>query len=474
MTIHFLGPLLDDFRDAKRLLLQSLRPPRSNKAIAVLGASQNHRAIAPVPIDVGNGLPFVQRSREWSRWAKIIKRNQDNHAVEIKSQAETRRTQAYDEAVLISAMKRVEQHQRLLTHVPSENSPLVPRSPHWQAIQGRSNSVSIGRVIYPTDVVQQVRKEIAAQWEKRQALSPEMWQDILGPHEFLSSRNGLLLSFKNDMSKEREFILIKLSPKGKHARLDPLADDGDSSSRNPEQAPDAPDLEIYLDIDQERQHVALKEVRAILRIKKTDLLLPHESNDLRFVSEQYAISSAVLDPNLQAFVNASNLAFWGSERLKTPPSLVLDVPRFNRKDRDDIELQGSVEYAFTALEHRTQLFASVDGFRYEYTMIEAGRSGGQREGFCIHVEDQSQASPQENPVIIEQLVDKARKWIADMSTMPDLATLRGYIRPTSISPSESCGQPSTVPATTNSAFSGRFQRPPSHFVKRLSLHPMSY
>ncbi|KAL8784081.1 MAG: hypothetical protein Q9195_009190 [Heterodermia aff. obscurata] len=428
VTIHFLGPSADDFQDAKRLLLQSIRSSGSDKATAVFGASQDHTAIAPVPIEVGNGLPFVQRSREWSRWAKVIKRNDDYNAAKIKSQAEIRRKGGCDKPVLLGAVERIEQYQRLLTHLPLESPPLVPHSPHWQGILGQSNSVTIGRVIYPTDVVQQVHKKITAHWEKSQILSPKAWKEILGPHEFLTSLNGLLLSFDENISQERQFLLVKLSPKGKHALLAPLANAGNSPSIS-KQAPDAPDLEIYLDVDQNRRYIAVKEVRAILNTKKTDLLLPLDSNDLRFVSQQYAISAAALDPKLEAFVNASELALWSSERLKTPSSLVLDVPRFATKDRDQIEHQGPVEYAFTALEHRTQLFTKRDGFQYEYTVIEAGRTGGQREEFRIHVGDQTQDSSEENPTILRQLYGKAMGWIADMYSKPNLATPKPFIRP---------------------------------------------
>ena len=413
MTIYFLGPSKDDFHDAKRLLLQSLRSPSSNEAIAVFGASQNHAGIAPVPIEIGNGLPFLHRTREWSRWSKIIKRNQDNDAVKSEPQATTEMAQMDDKSVLKSAVRRIEKLHRLSTHLPAESPPLVPPSPHWEAILRQSNSVTIGRVIYPTDVIQQVHKKIITRWKKGKDISPRMWQDLLGPHEFLMSSNGLLLSFDDKISQMREFLLIKLSPKrkGKHVPVAPSTNDCDLS-KTPKQAPD---LEIYLDIDQDRQYVAPKEMRAIFSTKKTDLLLPKESNDFRFVSNQYVISSPELDPNLSAFIQASNLNLWGSERLKTPPSLVLDVPGFNSREQGRIEDLGPIEYVFTALEHRTQLSAVRDGFQYEYTMIEAGRIGGQREEFRIEAQNRSEATSEKPPTTFRDLFSNATRWVSNIS-----------------------------------------------------------
>ena len=274
----------------------------------------------------------------------------------------------------------------------------MSQSPHWQAMLGSSKSVTIGQVIYPTYNVRQVYKKICSRWEKGGFWGGTEWSLMLGPHQFLRPRNGSLLSLDDSTSQVREFLLIKLSPKEKWVPQD------SSSYKFLEQAPD---LEIYLDIDQDRKCIALKEVRLVLKARQTDLMLPHESNDLRFNSEQYAISSAELDPRLSAFIKASNLALWSSDRLKTPSLLFLDVPRKNGKGQD----HGLVKYIFNALEHRTQLFVVQDRYRYEFTMIEAGRAGGQREEFRIHVQNPSLENKSTD---CQTLFSKAKDWFTDM------------------------------------------------------------
>ena len=402
MTIYFLGPSTDDYDDARRLLAQSLQSPDSlsDKTIAVFGASQN-TAVVPVPTEVGNVLPFNQRIREWSRWANSIKRKNDNDAVKIKRQSKT--PEVDGQAELKHATWQTERRQRLLSPFQSEKPPFVPHSPHWQVIPRQSKSVTIGRVIYPTEVVQRVHKKIISRWKRGGALLPDGWRNILGPHEFLSSRNGLVLVFAEYISQERELLCIKLSPKTTKSQL---ANDGEPSSKV-----QAPALEIDLDIDRDRQCVAVNEVRAVLKTAKTDLMLPPESNDLRFESQLLAISSAELDPSLSAFIKSSNLDVWGSERLKTPSSLVLDVPRFVGYRQNTIEQLGPVEYNFTALEHRTQLFVERENYRYEHTVIEAGLAGGQREEFRINFQN----SVGESLTTCRKLFLKATGWINDMS-----------------------------------------------------------
>ena len=427
-----MGPAEDDFEDAKRLLAQSLRSSESRTTVVKYGADFENTAIAPALVEVGNGLPLAERTREWSRWTRIVKRKERFDVPQEAPDAISKMSSRDDNAPLRVALRATEKLHSTIKHPSTEHGLWLPKSAHWLPDKQVAQSAVIGRVIYPTNVVKHLK--VAGQHKTNIRLSSAFWRTLACRREFLTSNHGLQPSFAPTEGSElspKEFLLIKLSPKQETQHFaEAPAKEGESQ---PDPYKQLPDLEIRLDVDREQQTLTPKQIRLVFKTLESDLLLPHRQSDLRFVTQWYMNSSANLDPEILSFIKSSKLNVWGSDRLKTPSSLALHVPRCIGKDNREIDTgesqfkqQAAIEYAFAGLEHRTQLLYEREGFHFEYTVIEAGRIGGRREEFRVHAPSQFKKSKKHKGPVVA-LFDQARQWIASLDSSnksPESLSLR--------------------------------------------------
>ena len=159
-----------------------------------------------------------------------------------------------------------------------------------------------------------------------------------------------------------------------------------------------PDLELCVSIDPLKRITKLANVRLICKTLEADLLMPYQPADLRFATQVYASAKMArkVPAPIEEFLDSSNLNVWGRDRLKTPTSLSLLVPRYfswnasstkpTREasrlaiDRSSLE---PVKYTFASLEHRSELVKRWRNLTFVYSVVEAGRTGGRREEFRI-------------------------------------------------------------------------------------------
>lgn len=159
-----------------------------------------------------------------------------------------------------------------------------------------------------------------------------------------------------------------------------------------------PGLMLYIRIDPDTKETSLAEVRLILEETEVDLLLPDEAADIRFLTESFLSPAGEVDPEIEKFLEASSLRVAGNQRLRTPKSLTVLIPAhtirpFPAASNDSKTANSgpplggaaqpgvSVEYTFTSLEHRS-VVAGLDadsGFRMQYSIVEAGETGGRRD-----------------------------------------------------------------------------------------------
>ena len=408
VSIFFLGPSEEDVDDAERLLLQSVHP-QSRPVNVQYGASHGDRAIAPIPIEVGNGLPLAQRTGEYCRWSRTVERvgrSPEHKATQIPDPKRLREDEAIMQKVLIGLEKHHSKKQGSLKEAKLEG----PQSPHWLPKLELDYSVTIGRVISPVEDAKNVK--ISKLHAKRNRWSSILCDSITRQHEFLCSSNGLqpcLPCGQDTKLSQREFLLVRLSPGVTSIKSTPSLSTG--SKLLPATPTPLPELEIQLEINQDHQQLTPNQIRFVFNTKKTDLLLPQQPSDLRFMTENFVNASTELDPRISAFIDSSNLNLWGSERLKTPSSLTIEVPyRYGGNKDDPVTQRQPVEYTFTALEHNAQLLCVQGDHQYKYTVIEAGRMGGQREEFCINA-----PYPAKQPM--KSLCERACAWIRDMTSI---------------------------------------------------------
>ena len=329
MTIYYLGPMEEDFEDAQRLLLQVVRGHTASTVDVKYGASPRNKFLAPIPVEVGHALPLAERTGHWARWTQTAQRQMEYPPVKGRSRLIASEMRKDDSANFKTAAQSIEKRHDIAGNFCSEPQLVLPQNSYWMPNLRQDMSVTLGRVVYRKSVTSDLN--VGAKRRKGSSLSVAMRRSIDMPHEFVISTTGMKPCSPLNESHEQsdnECLLIKMSPK--EGLRDPPAPPPPDSAAYVDPPNHYPDLEIWLDIDREQQMLRLKDVRAVFNSIQTDILLPQLPTDLRFTTELSAASSTISDPRIQAYIKASDLNIWGAGRLKTPSSLILEVPILER------------------------------------------------------------------------------------------------------------------------------------------------
>lgn len=375
--IYFLGPSKDDFVDAQRLLLQSTRITGPGDSSVHWGGPSRDLPAVPSPVDVGSGLPLAERTRQWSRW--VLPRVKKSIPVGWHY-VPNEKPRKIVPALAEKAYKSQVIQESLSANVSEKDLRC------WPNVTALSLSLSFGKVVYPTKVMK--RFKVGTQGPASERLSLAFIKHLNSPRQFVTTNLGLQpprIGFDGGKLQDSAELRILMTPT-------PVAQQ-EAISRP------IPDLEIGLFINQSTRTMTLRRVRLLFEIRQSDLVLPDLPADLRLATKLFAsanISTGSLPP-IDDFLERSNLNVWGTDRLKTPPNLTLAIPQYSIQDpprsnpgdaNADAHITGPsaplyVDYAFAALEHRCNLSERRGDFKIEYYVIEAGRTGGRKEGLRL-------------------------------------------------------------------------------------------
>lgn len=273
---------------------------------------------------------------------------------------------------------------------PKSGSSAMISSPSYAGLTWGQHSLwetsaIFGTVVYPTEELNSMKKKVDAE----QIL---MHQEVFRNHlkslrEFSCSFPGLrnLLTYRNPTMQFQEELRIRLTP---------CKEPGDTDNEDRV----FPDLEIRVNIDAITKETQVSSARLIVEVREVDLLLPGERIDIRFRNECYIPYSYQIDPSITAFVKASKFELSGESRLKTPSNLTLLVAshsiwKASLLDEPPIFETGPdvlVGYTFASLEHRSYCTEPAPHWNIEYTVIEAGMTGGRRDEIRVILDEKSE------------------------------------------------------------------------------------
>ena len=261
--------------------------------------------------------------------------------------------------------RRAQKNEYTVRHNPSN-----PES-CWDKDLRHKTSVAFGQVLYPA----------------RSTASVDNYHKVKSGREFLTTIPGLREFLRDLPSRhmiEQEQLFIRLTPTR-----------WSGSQANPTNT--LPDLEIRVAIDTENRTVGLHSVKLVVGETQSDVLLPDEAMDLRFFAETHLPTGRHVDQRILHFIESSNLNIWGQDRLKTPASLQLLIPPHalrsqtgKSKPAVDPDSEIQVDYVFAGLSHRSFFRVPYLEFKLEYSIIEAGRTGGRRDELRISLPEQNQ------------------------------------------------------------------------------------
>jgi len=415
-VIYFLGPSKDDFIDAQRLLLQSTRVTGPRISSVHWGGRSRDLSAVPGPVDVGSGLPIAERTRQWSRWVlPQVKKSIPVGWHNVSNEKPLK--------ILPEIANKAYQSQMIQESLSANVSDDTLRC--WPSVTAQSLSLSFGKVVYPTKAVK--RLKVAARGPASERLSSAFTRNLNSPRHFVTTNLGLqpprigLDGGKLQDSAELRILMTPTPVALQEAAAEPI-----------------PDLEIGLFINQSTRTMTLRRVRLLFETRQSDLVMPDLPADLRFATKLYAsanISTGSLSP-IDDFLERSNLNIWGTDRLKTPPNLTLAIPQYAIRNSlcgtpEDVNADAQVigptsplyvDYTFAALEHRCNLSERRGDFKIEYYVIEAGRTGGRKEGLRLTghptaVQDPGRAlSEIANGLIANSVSTRVRERFSDIDT----------------------------------------------------------
>ena len=281
-----------------------------------------------------------------------------------------------DSAKAVNTLKRFLAPPQRHHELPSDTSP------YWQPNIVHSDSVTLGQLIFSEPLG---AKRSAPNQVKPKAVKDD--QVAHGPkktrREFVSSIAGVFrllrpLGSVTSNSAIAEYLQIHLTPSlgTSHVPVEFL-----------------PNLEIQIKLSNDTMTASIEYVR-LVHSKHLDFMLPQNTVDLRFnrASSVYWQTERPCDSRIQQFIQKSNFNIWGTERLRTPTELTLEIPAHALRTHKQLageKVPGaiSVGYTFNSLEHRSELLIPLsetgEWSILTYTNIEAGKLGGRRDEFTL-------------------------------------------------------------------------------------------
>lgn len=366
----------------------------------------------PIRIETGTALPLVSRSKRWIRWTSSpeIKLGKNNEGqVERDGNAST--STKFTRDTLKDGIS-----EKIVNHM--QDFPLMTQSAssseHWADSSLCESSAVFGYILFPMLKALEARKNT-------HIAKGNNTNDILNSqHEFFTKLPGLRSFLQHSRLadiEESEELRIRLFP--------------DQETGTKLQTNIFPDLDISLDINRRSEKVSFASSRLIFPEGDVHLLLPGEGTDIRFLSRSFVPSGGYPSPRISTFIENSNLNVFGQERLRTPTNLTISVPshaiRPASGNKDDTINKNSdpgtspdilVNYTFAMLEHRSSFSGKIFGASTQYTVIEAGKTGGKREELRMVMEVPNTAAQTPRPPRVAELrrfVEAARNLAREIS-----------------------------------------------------------
>ena len=351
-----------------------MRPRSANEGRLFWCEDVNQDDTVPVPVDVGSGLALIHRNLQWSRWCNPKARR-------IKESGLERGTSTSPNP--LDSAKAANTLRKFLASPQQHHELLSETSPYWQPKIVHSDLVTLGHLVFSGPLA--AERSVPNQATTKAAKNDQVVSGLKKTRrEFISSIAGafrLLQPLGSATSNPTiaEYLQVHLTP---------------SPGTLPVPVEVLPNLEIRVKLSNDTMTASIEYVR-LVHSKHFDFMLPQKTVDLRFIrrSSIYWQPEGPCDPRIQRFIQDSNFNIWGTDRLRTPTEVALEIPAHalrRRKELSGEEVPGamSVNYTFNSLEHRSELLIPIsktgEWSNLTYTNIEAGKLGGRRDELTLN------------------------------------------------------------------------------------------
>lgn len=329
------------------------------------------------PIDLADGLSWIDRRQQWSRWLGACSGlTRDAKSVRKRPLTDLEATENVK-----SFGHRIEnflQHKEhtLLKATTKDDASL------WQEHVQHQTYAVLGHVLHHSNVSTPLQMSNVKEHVQKSTPSERTFStNMPGISHVLKSLTPLF-------SMPRQAICVRLTP----SPWTPFGLDGAGAF---------PPIDLRVEFDPFTDMPFVHSLEAVVEKKVSDIMLPEEIADLRLVNETtLAYAALQTDARLADFMANAKLKVKGGRegdtpsrpnmrrgRLSAPSTLTMRIPRriirpesrvakdlSEDNSSDDVEM----EYLYAGLEFREHLNYALDDYILRYTMIEGGITGGRR------------------------------------------------------------------------------------------------
>ena len=375
---------MNSLEDARRLLLAILPTPFDSQVRALAEWDDLAAEAALYPVNAAERLPWVHQSISWARLRVAFVKSDDSIPEPKESSAH------HDSLPERRSFKtpwthdfvRVDEPKSSSERSPPARRPISPAvvlksadntssvdlspGPRWDTMTHTSTVALVGQVLHQANQFSipwfgQAKRLLRAS-PKNRTFSSEVPNLV----------RTLPSAFDRTDRPKQESLRILLRPS-------PWSPFGGAGCQV------FPTLEVTVGVDSVARHNRIVKVQAIVQHRSEDILLPRKKADLRLCSR---VCLDLLHPGefapITDFIGSSRLNVWSNERLQTPSSVRLPIPRWllssafvQEHVKDDLP-EVEMGYLFAGLEFRQTLHLTGHGCHASFSAIEGGKTGGRR------------------------------------------------------------------------------------------------
>ncbi|KAL8639597.1 MAG: hypothetical protein Q9228_003379, partial [Teloschistes exilis] len=362
LFIYHLGNDPKSWEAAQRLLVQCQKPLREAKTAVF--SSENDAALktlASLPVEATKSLPLTDRRISWTRICSEIREK-----VNYEQGSPQPPTPSAVRSALTSAAKHIQ---------PSDYISALSRHFHahkaWKMNCVNETSAILGQLLFPANTVQ---SEKMSQWDPTQ------------PHVMHTDVPNIrkTLEVVGKRMEVRQEVRIKFHSANKVTLK--------RTQTRTVPARRLPDLELRCiiqaapDGSDEPGEVILDSARLVLEDRQADLILPHETMDIRFERQVYLDATTTPDPHIAQFIKSCNLTNPDLDPVFMPQGLKIQVPpailnAAQQADQKEV-VKTLRDYSLANVE-RHWIMHSRGWNKFAFSIIDAGALGGRRQEFRL-------------------------------------------------------------------------------------------
>lgn len=374
--------------DARRLLLVDIGSLGETRTYLKYEEASPHGPTALYAIGAVDHLPWKDRTipsnSTWARCRYQARRHTEESRREPSSTAAGTDPEQDDHALALATAT----HTALRLAGPSVAliSPLSGQVTHatWADHEQATTTACIGNVLHRIGSSQPVWPTSMRESAERAVGSRTFTYDVPGLVQAMASLGAL-----EPRSTPPGTLVLHLKPS-------PWSAPGGKPALR------LPAMEILLEVDPDRRQNRLLKVEAVVEQRVLDVMLPARATDMRFVARStLELLNPARSQSIQDFLSRSRLEIWGRDRLKAAPGLSIQIPRSilpnepfaagpatEEATAEPVLSPDGIptEYLFTGLEYRQTIDMVVEGWRAQYTTVEAGKAGGRWGELTLRME----------------------------------------------------------------------------------------